>query len=82
MKNTIVILERFNNNGKPISVRVWESKWERDCGDIIKFENDKWTVTSTGFHNIDDAIEVKDSKVQHYIKRGWWSGRVKRNCKF
>lgn len=84
MNNKIVILGKgkVGESNIPSSVKVWESKWERDINDRVRFEGEEWRVISCGFHSKEEAREVKDGMIGIWIQKGYWSGSRKRTSKF
>ena len=89
MKNSILVLGRaaeFNAAGQitkvPNAVKVWVSKWERDLGDVITYEGEKWTVMSTGFDSENDAREVMNGMTNLYKRKGFWKSIVSQTAKF
>ena len=66
----------------PNSLKVFEPKCPRECGEKITFEGETWVVQSTGFSNKNEAIEVKNSMVKLYVQKGIWSGAKSVASKF
>lgn len=62
--------------GIPKQVKVWSSKFEREVGDKITYEGQKWVVLSTGFENEDVAYSCMRGMTSLYVQKGYWNGRT------
>ena len=68
--------------GVPMKVKVWESKFDRDINDKVRFEGEEWVVISCGFNNKKDARECLDGMIGEWVNKGYWEGRKTSKTQF
>jgi hypothetical protein len=78
MNNNIVILgTKFEGDSTiPKSLKVWESRFERNVGDAIMYEGERWIVQSVGFKTMGDAYDCMNGMSTLFVQKGYWDGKV------
>ena len=80
--DNFVILAQFGNDGYPKIMKAYTSKFERQPGDQIRYENQVWQVYSTGFASIKEAHETMLKTAQNFVEEGIWAGAKRKKVNF
>lgn len=72
MDNYYIIKVSKKLSDYPTKIRVFKSKWDREIGETITFEGERWFVMSEGYDCQQECISARDRFVNHMLREGIW----------
>lgn len=82
MENYYLIKVSEKLSSYPSKIQVFKSKFEREIGDTITFEGQRWFVMSEPYECKAEANQFLKRFVNRLVKEGIWEGQKTSVAKF